>query len=585
MIHTTQTCQIGDNVELMREMPAGSIDLIPTSPPYWGLRDYGVDGQIGLEPTLGEYHERLLEVTAECMRLLKPTGVMFWNHGDSYGSNKSLNMQNSRLIIRMIDDQGWILRNRIIWCLSPSTVLYVKSQKGIMPMTIHDMVRLDPTTIQLWNGVKWTQVLGWSKTSASAHNIEIVLRSGERIRCTPEHKFPTKRGMIPANELHEGDILESVVLPQPDNPNEPIHLPAESIGWFVGTYMADGSFGDGGISIQISSHIKETNRYNKLKRIADEYGGTCRMYNTGGNSATVNMYGDVLIAIIKKYIHGNSARNKHLRVSCWNRNNEFLGGVLRGYLEGDGHYDVKNDRWRLGFTRNYAFESDLRTLSARLGISIRINRSIAKIGDKKYPAFRGEMRFNRSSHGNTKHDMEIVEIKQGRSGKFWSIGVADEPHVFALASGVLTSNSKPNGMPSSVTDRFSNKYEPVYMLVKSKKYWFDLDAVRVPHKDVSLTRQKYKWNPDRQRGHPNGHEEKLDMDDMCHPFGKNPGDVWTIPTQPYPESHFACVDTDTECLTLSGWKKYNEIGIGELLASFDMEKQVLRNRHVAHTKS
>ena len=137
MIHTTQECRIGDNVKLMRKMDPETVDLIVTSPPYWGLRDYGVDGQIGLEPTLEEYHARMLDVTAECMRVLKPTGVMFWNHGDSYGGNqgrgagkgnehdqmisqkntasKCLAMQNERLIIKMIDDQGWILRNRIIW--------------------------------------------------------------------------------------------------------------------------------------------------------------------------------------------------------------------------------------------------------------------------------------------------------------------------------------------------------------------------------------------------------------------------------------------------------------------------------------
>jgi len=137
---STQTWKIGDCLKLMQELDDGCIDTIITSPPYWGLRDYGVDGQIGLEPTLEEYHARLLDITAECMRVLKPTGVMFWNMGDSYASSggasrhkgysdpkepsaypqgniqpKSLFMQNERLIIRMIDEQGWILRNRIIW--------------------------------------------------------------------------------------------------------------------------------------------------------------------------------------------------------------------------------------------------------------------------------------------------------------------------------------------------------------------------------------------------------------------------------------------------------------------------------------
>jgi DNA modification methylase len=116
---TQQECRIGDARKLTQEIPSESIDTIITSPPYWGLRDYGVEGQIGLEPTLGEYHEQLLKITAELYRILKPTGVMFWNHGDSYGANKSLDLQNSRLIIKMIDTQDWILRNHIMRRISP----------------------------------------------------------------------------------------------------------------------------------------------------------------------------------------------------------------------------------------------------------------------------------------------------------------------------------------------------------------------------------------------------------------------------------------------------------------------------------
>ena len=89
MTHTKQESKIGDCVKLMREMPEGGADTVITSPPYWGLRDYGVSRQIGLEETLEEYHERLLEVTAELYRVLKPTGVLFWNHGDSYGGSGS----------------------------------------------------------------------------------------------------------------------------------------------------------------------------------------------------------------------------------------------------------------------------------------------------------------------------------------------------------------------------------------------------------------------------------------------------------------------------------------------------------------
>jgi DNA modification methylase len=144
----------GDSLEELKKFPDDCIDTIITSPPYWGLRDYQIEGQIGLEKTLKEYLEKILQITAELKRVLKPSGVMFWNHGDSYcgghpgGSihgeitgkrygdrnmipqwskgrpqgkmgksykEKCLLLQNYRLILQMIDKQGWILRNIIIW--------------------------------------------------------------------------------------------------------------------------------------------------------------------------------------------------------------------------------------------------------------------------------------------------------------------------------------------------------------------------------------------------------------------------------------------------------------------------------------
>jgi DNA modification methylase len=242
----------GDTIKVLQKIEKEFIDMVLTSPPYWGLRDYNMEEQIGLEDTLEEYHAKLLAITKECKRVLKPTGVLFWNHGDSYGGSgnasghtdattncgrktadygatkehsvgfkpKCMLMQNERLIIKMVDKQGWILRNRIVW-------------------------------------------------------------------------------------------------------------------------------------------------------------------------------------------------------------------------------------------------------------------------------------------------------------------------------------EKKNGMPSSVTDRFSNKYEPVYMLVKNRRYWFDLDVVRMPHKESSLNRNKYKWNSQQRSHSPNESRgtDHREPSKLFNPFGKNRGDVWTIPTHPYPEAHFATFPT------------------------------------------
>ena len=144
---------LSDCLEGIKQMPDNSVDCCISSPPYWGLRDYGVDGQIGLEENYSEFIAKLIELYSEIQRVLKPTGTCFVNLGDTYAGsgsgttknadtskyvenskqvyvlpngtakasklrgtnlNKSLLMIPERFAIGMID-AGWILRNLIIW--------------------------------------------------------------------------------------------------------------------------------------------------------------------------------------------------------------------------------------------------------------------------------------------------------------------------------------------------------------------------------------------------------------------------------------------------------------------------------------
>lgn len=153
----------GDAATVLKKFPDECIDCVVTSPPYYGLRDYEQQGQIGGEETFEEYLKKLLEVTAELKRVLTPKGTLWWNHGDSYAGsgkgfgdknpdpkfkaggrdrtlkpkkmpfpNKSLMMQSQRLAIRMIDEQGWILRNQIIW-----------HKPNAMPQSVKDRFTVD----------------------------------------------------------------------------------------------------------------------------------------------------------------------------------------------------------------------------------------------------------------------------------------------------------------------------------------------------------------------------------------------------------------------------------------------------------
>lgn len=132
---------------VLRTLPDNSVDLVVTSPPYYGQRDYGVDGQIGLEDSFGAYLAKLVIVFEEVRRVLKPSGCMFLNMGDAYvndgGSGRQGNTGDrldrrhtqARLIPQVRDlglkpksligqpwrlafalmDCGWIPRQEIIW--------------------------------------------------------------------------------------------------------------------------------------------------------------------------------------------------------------------------------------------------------------------------------------------------------------------------------------------------------------------------------------------------------------------------------------------------------------------------------------
>lgn len=84
----SQTHQIlvGDCIKMMQSLPEKSAHTCVTSPPYFGLRDYGVDGQIGLEATPQEFIDRLVMVFREVRRVLRDDGTLWVNMGDSYAT-------------------------------------------------------------------------------------------------------------------------------------------------------------------------------------------------------------------------------------------------------------------------------------------------------------------------------------------------------------------------------------------------------------------------------------------------------------------------------------------------------------------
>lgn len=103
----------GDALSVLKELPSESVDCCMTSPPYWNKRQYS-GGGIGLETDYRTFLDNLMSIFGELKRILKSCGSFWLNIGDSYLDKNLLNIP-SRLAIRMQDEQGWILRNTIIW--------------------------------------------------------------------------------------------------------------------------------------------------------------------------------------------------------------------------------------------------------------------------------------------------------------------------------------------------------------------------------------------------------------------------------------------------------------------------------------
>jgi DNA modification methylase len=104
----------GDCRETLKELPEQSINTCITSPPYWGLRDYGTGGQLGLEDTPEEFVENLVKVFREVKRVLRDDGTVWLNLGDSFLPNKQLGCIPFKVALALQAD-GWYLRQDIIW--------------------------------------------------------------------------------------------------------------------------------------------------------------------------------------------------------------------------------------------------------------------------------------------------------------------------------------------------------------------------------------------------------------------------------------------------------------------------------------
>jgi len=202
----------GDCLEELKKLPSESVDMVMTSPPYWALRDYGVEGQLGLEPTFQEYINKLCDIFDEVKRVLKKEGTCWVNMGDTYnahstgngnvggiekknkplcdikaGNNRKVELPDkcllqipSRFAIEMCN-RGWILRNEIIWY-----------KPNCMPSSVKDRFTVDFEKIFFFTKNKKYYFETQYETATKAPDKQISANKYDL------EEYPTKRGIAKA---------------------------------------------------------------------------------------------------------------------------------------------------------------------------------------------------------------------------------------------------------------------------------------------------------------------------------------------------------------------------------------------------
>lgn len=156
----------------------------------------------------------------------------------------------------------------------------------------------------------------------------------------------------------------------------------------------------------------------------------------------------------------------------------------------------------------------------------------------------------------------------------WAVAFALREDGWYLRSEIIW--HKKALMPESVTDRPTKAHEQVFLLAKRPRYFYDAEAVKESDAGKDHSRNVLSGQPSLE---PSGGKlpphRGLRTVNGRDGFGRNLRSVWTLGPEPFPEAHFACVDAETECLTVTGWKRHDQIQAGDVAAQFDVEKELL----------
>lgn len=388
----------------------------------------------------------------------------------------------------------------------------------------------------------------------------LYVNSEVNIKLQKANALDYKRGFLIGFFLAEGSYIKTELKPYKDN----------KFSLYARRRWGIQKRGEKIVGIQLSCGISDLDR-GYISILEGLY--NFRFY-TYDKSLCIQSRDKQLLLFIQKFVAGEYCDGKHLTQEAFNQSSHFLEGIIKGFLAGDGHYEPSNKRWRVGIKPNSLLKSqieficrilhyDFRYYSTRkigkfevMSFSIRTDSKYRTVNfgcnsdkiDKIEPS--GECNFYDievepiyfGGKGNNQYKQEIKPTTDKRKAKY--------NNLYFLANGIWTHNS--NCMPSSAKDRCTVDFEYLFFFVRSPKYWYEQQFQ--PIAETTIKRSKNKFYPDNpktklwystQKAIKPGRDAQTFNEEVFKKIANgekmtaNKRCVWTIPTKPFPEAHFA----------------------------------------------
>jgi DNA modification methylase len=436
----------GDVREQLAALEPGSVQCVVTSPPYFGLRDYGVDGQIGLEASPAEYVAELVGVFREVRRVLADDGVCWLNLGDSYTASLGQRKVTDKAGPKQMTKRGSTgAPSRFVEGLAPKNLLGIPWRVAFA-LQDDDSADVYELRADTPSEIVADIYLETCHTKTPRHAANITASTpGAGARQTPSGtENDAQHGTTPtAND--SGDTAESTTN---STASKRSSGPSEATPGGTDRYASQPCSTTADPSLSVPAVVN-------------------------GDCPSLPSTTSTVVAVSTE-------------------------GNCEQPTSRSGSTSSARDTPK-------ASASSVTTATAPVvttaGARTKMRLTKAQIRPDWLPYFR-----------LVKQDRWIL-----RNSVIWA---------------------KPNAMPESVTDRLSTRYEHVFLLSKSRRYWFDLDAIREPLTATSGSAHA----PQTGRGNSQGLTglaPHRGFTKQGHDLGRNPGDVWKIATSPTSAAHFA----------------------------------------------